>query len=67
VPLEALSISASPKIDEILTLDGPIGQRSRCSKLNFPVGTAGLPDFSGCVIPKPEKMYQINTKCTKWS
>jgi hypothetical protein len=22
----------------------------------------GLPDFCWCVIPKPEKMYQINTK-----
>jgi hypothetical protein len=27
----------------------------------------GLPDFSWCMIPKPEKMYQINTKCSKWS
>jgi hypothetical protein len=26
-----------------------------------------LPDFSWCRIPKPEKMYQMNTKCTKWS
>jgi hypothetical protein len=25
----------------------------------------GLPDFSWYVIPKPEKVYQINTKCTK--
>jgi hypothetical protein len=25
----------------------------------------GLPDFSWYMIPKPEKMYQINTKCTK--
>jgi hypothetical protein len=25
---------------------------------------AGLPDFLGT---KPEKMYQLNTKCTKWS
>jgi hypothetical protein len=28
---------------------------------------AGLPDFSCYIIPKLEKMYQINTKCTKWS
>jgi hypothetical protein len=28
---------------------------------------AGLPDFSWCMIPKQEKMYQINTNCTKWS
>jgi hypothetical protein len=27
----------------------------------------GLPDFSWCMIPKPEKMYQMNTNCTKWS
>jgi hypothetical protein len=27
---------------------------------------AGLPDFSWYMIPKPEKMYQMNTKCTKW-
>jgi hypothetical protein len=26
-----------------------------------------LPDFSRYMIPKPEKMYQMNTKCTKWS
>jgi hypothetical protein len=26
-----------------------------------------LPDFSWCVVPKLEKMYQLNTKCTKWS
>jgi hypothetical protein len=25
----------------------------------------GLPDFSWCMIPKPGKMYQMNTKCTK--
>jgi hypothetical protein len=30
------------------------------------VWIAGLPDFSWCMIPKPEKMYQMNTKCTKW-
>jgi hypothetical protein len=28
---------------------------------------AGLPDFSWYMIPKPEKMYQMNKKCTKWS
>jgi hypothetical protein len=28
-------------------------------------GGTGLPDFSWYVIPKPEKMYQINIKCTK--
>jgi hypothetical protein len=28
---------------------------------------AGLPDFSWYTVPKPEKMYQMNTKCTKWS
>jgi hypothetical protein len=28
---------------------------------------SGLPDFSWCMMPKPEKMYQMNTKCTKWS
>jgi hypothetical protein len=27
----------------------------------------GLPDFSWYMIPKPQKMYQMNTKCTKWS
>jgi hypothetical protein len=27
----------------------------------------GLPDFSRCLIPKPEKMYQNNTYCTQWS
>jgi hypothetical protein len=29
--------------------------------------TTGLPDFSWYLIPKPETMYQKNTKCTKWS
>jgi hypothetical protein len=28
---------------------------------------SGLPDFCWYVIPKPEKGYQISTKCTKWS
>jgi hypothetical protein len=28
---------------------------------------AGLPDFSWNLIPKPEKMYQTNTECTKRS
>jgi hypothetical protein len=32
----------------------------------FFASKAGLPDFSWCMIPKPEKMYQMNTKCTKW-
>jgi hypothetical protein len=27
----------------------------------------GLPDFSWYMIPKSEKMYQMNTKCTVWS
>jgi hypothetical protein len=27
--------------------------------------TAGLPDFSWCMIPKPEKIDEMNTKCTK--
>jgi hypothetical protein len=27
----------------------------------------GLPDFSWCMIPKPGKMYQMNTKYTKWT
>jgi hypothetical protein len=27
----------------------------------------GLPEFSWYVLPKPGKMCQINTKCTKWS
>jgi hypothetical protein len=32
------------------------------------IGTeSGLPDFSWYMIPKPEKMYQMNSKCTKWS
>jgi hypothetical protein len=26
-----------------------------------------LPDFSCYTKPKPEKMYQMNTKCIKWS
>jgi hypothetical protein len=26
----------------------------------------GLPDFSWYIIPKPEKMYQMVTNCTKW-
>jgi hypothetical protein len=26
---------------------------------------SGLPDFSFYMIPKPEKMYQKNIKCTK--
>jgi hypothetical protein len=26
-----------------------------------------LPDFSFYMIPKPEKMYQKNIKCTKWA
>jgi hypothetical protein len=25
---------------------------------------AGLPDFSWCMIPKQEKMYQMSTICT---
>jgi hypothetical protein len=29
--------------------------------------TPGLPHFSWHMIPKPDKMYQRNTKCTKWS
>jgi hypothetical protein len=28
---------------------------------------SGLPDFSWYIIPKQEKMYQMNAKCTKWS
>jgi hypothetical protein len=28
---------------------------------------SGLPDFSWFMLPKQEKMYQINAKCTKWS
>jgi hypothetical protein len=28
---------------------------------------SGLTDFSWCMIPKPEKMYQMNTKYTEWS
>jgi hypothetical protein len=28
---------------------------------------AGLPDLSWFVIPKPEKMYQMNTKCSQES
>jgi hypothetical protein len=28
---------------------------------------AGLPDFSLYMIPKPEKMYHMSTKCKKWS
>jgi hypothetical protein len=27
----------------------------------------GLPDFYWCLTPKQEKMYQMNTKCSKWS
>jgi hypothetical protein len=27
----------------------------------------GLPDFIWCMTPKPEKMSQMNTKCTKGS
>jgi hypothetical protein len=27
----------------------------------------GLPDFCWYMIPNSENMYQINTKCTKWS
>jgi hypothetical protein len=27
----------------------------------------GCQIFSWCMIPKVEKMYQMNTKCTKWS
>jgi hypothetical protein len=27
---------------------------------------AGLTDFSWDMIPKPGKMYQMNTKCTNW-
>jgi hypothetical protein len=27
----------------------------------------GLPDFSWYIISKPEKLHQMNTKCTKWS
>jgi hypothetical protein len=33
----------------------------------FVLHTSGLPDFSWYMIPKPKKMYQMNTKCTKWS
>jgi hypothetical protein len=28
---------------------------------------AGLPDFSWYMIPKLEKMYQMNTKCIQWA
>jgi hypothetical protein len=27
----------------------------------------GLTDFSWCMIPKQEKMYQMSTICTEWS
>jgi hypothetical protein len=37
------------------------------SKLRFALDGPELPDFSWYMIPKPEKMYQMNTKCTKWS
>jgi hypothetical protein len=30
------------------------------------IWSSGLPDFSCYMIPKPEKMYQMNTKSTKW-
>jgi hypothetical protein len=33
----------------------------------FPVNGPGLQDFSCYMIPKPEKMYQMNAKLTKWA
>jgi hypothetical protein len=42
-----------------------IGKLLRSSTLRLPA--ARLPDFSWSMIPKPEKMYQMNTKCPKWS
>jgi hypothetical protein len=27
----------------------------------------GMPDFSWHMIPKPEIVYKMNTKCTRWS
>jgi hypothetical protein len=41
------------------------GLASACNRRDWGYG-AGLPDFSFKTIPKPEKMYQANTKCTKW-
>jgi hypothetical protein len=41
---------------EILTFSPTRGRQSQFGP--------GLPDFSWYMIPKPEKMYKMNTKCT---
>jgi hypothetical protein len=33
-------------------------------RIQFWESAAGLPDFFWYMIPKPEKMYQTNAKCT---
>jgi hypothetical protein len=40
--------------------------RQRSQKSSCACCWAGLPDFSWNIIPKPEKMYRMNSKCTKW-
>jgi hypothetical protein len=32
----------------------------------LPKPKSSKPDFSWCMTPKPEKVYQMNTKCTEW-
>jgi hypothetical protein len=54
---------------QIFVTFGGIGTRSsRRSQAEALIATefySGLPDFSWYMIPKPEKMYQMNTECTK--
>jgi hypothetical protein len=40
---------------------------SRDPPMDKHVCRPGLPDFPWYVIPKPDKVYQINTTYTKWS
>jgi hypothetical protein len=43
------------------------GCSTRAETMENSAENSGLPDFSWYMIPKQEKMYQMNTKYTKWS
>jgi hypothetical protein len=40
---------------------------ARCLRCTLTRWQSGLPDLCWYVIPKPEKMYRISTKYSKWS
>jgi hypothetical protein len=51
---------------ELGTLLRALGQNPTDDELDE-LMLVGLPDFSWYMIPKLDKMYRMNTKCTKWS